>query len=86
VFEAQLGGVSQVLVLAAAAHAEMRADRFYPLWRGGDNAEKLGPREPLLHFSDFGLHDFAHGHERDENDKILNARHPFSPEGNVANR
>ena len=85
-FEAQLGGVGQVLVLASAAHAEVRADRFYPLRRGGDNAEKLGPREPLLRFSEFGLHDFAHGHERDENYKILNPRHPFAPEGNIADR
>jgi hypothetical protein len=75
-----------MLVLAAAAHAEVRTDRFYPLRRGGDHTEKLGPREPLLQFSDFGLDHFAHGHERDENDKILNARHPFSPEGNISNR
>ena len=81
-----MGGVGQVLVLAATALAEVAAERFDPLGRRGQHAEKPGPREPLLHLRNFRLHHFAHSHERNKDDKILDARHPFAPEGNIANR
>jgi hypothetical protein len=72
VLETELDRVGQVLVLAAAALAEVRAERFAPGRRGGlDDAEQFGPREALLDFRDFRFHDLARGDERNEDDKIL---------------
>ena len=81
-----MGGVSQVLVLAAAACGEIRANRIHSLSRPRDHRKQLGPGEPPSHLHDFGLDDFACGHERHEHDEILDARHTFSPKGDVADR
>ena len=75
-----------MLILATAALAEVPAGRFDPLRSRGNNPEELGARESLLQLRHFRLDHFAHGHERNEDDEIFHARHPFAPEGNVANR
>ena len=84
VLEPELGRVGQVLVLAAAALAEVAAGRFDPLRGRADHAQQPGPGESLLHLRDLRFHDFARSDERDEDDKILDARDAFAPEGNVA--
>jgi len=65
-----------VLILTTAALAEVRAKRRDPIGGGDRHAAKPGPRKALLYFSDFRLHDVAHRHEWDENNKILYPRHP----------
>jgi hypothetical protein len=82
-FQAELGWIGQVLVLAAAALAEVLAERFDPFRRGSNNVEEFGPRESLLHVGNLCLHDFARRYEWDENNKIIQSRHSFSPEGNI---
>jgi hypothetical protein len=86
VLQVELGGVGQVLILAATALAEVRAQRFDSLWRRLNYAEESGPRKPPLQFRYFCFHHFTPSYERDENDKIFHPGHPFAPEGNIANR
>jgi hypothetical protein len=86
VFKLELDGISQVLILAAATLAEVRAERFDPVGRGSHNPKKPSPGEALLYFRDLRFHDLAPGDERNEDDKVLHPGDPFAAEGNIANR
>src|SRR6185312_15256399 len=83
VLDAQLRFVADVLVLAAAATAEIPARRLDALGRGHNHPRKPGPREVLFDFRDFRLHLLADKHEGDEHDKIFQARHAFTAERDV---
>ena len=72
-----------MLILAAAALAEVPAERFDPIRRGGNDAQEFGPRKSLLYLGNLRLYDFAHSYQGDENYKIIPSRHSFSPEGNI---
>jgi hypothetical protein len=86
VLKPELDGIGQVLILATAALAEVRAERLDPIGRGGHDPKHPGPGEALLYFRDLRFHDLARCDEGDEDDKILHAGNPFAAEGNIANR
>jgi hypothetical protein len=86
VLEPELEGVVQVLVLAAAALAEVRAEWFDPVGGGSHDTKKPGPGEALLYFRDFSFHDLARSDKGNENDKILRPGDAFATEGNIVNR
>jgi hypothetical protein len=75
-----------VLVLAAAALAEVRAERFDPVGGGGNDTKKPGPGEALLDLRDLRFHNLARGDEGNEDDKVLHPGDTFAPEGYIANR
>jgi hypothetical protein len=85
-FEAKLDGVVQVLVLAAAALAEVWAERFHPVGRGTHDTKEPGPGEALLYFRDLRFDDLARSDEGNEDDKILHPGDTFSAEGDITNR
>jgi hypothetical protein len=72
-----------VLILAAAALAEVPAERFDPIRRGSKDADELRASKSLLHVNNFRFYDLARSYKGDENDKIIPSRHSFSPEGNI---
>jgi len=80
----KLGGVSQVLILAAAARAEVSAARLDPFRGRFQHPQQPGPGIALLQLRYFRFHQFAHGYEGDENHEIFPARHTFAPEGQIA--
>src|ERR1039458_4622770 len=86
VFELELDRISQMLILATAALAEVRAARFDPVGGGSHNTKEPSPGEALLYFRDLCFHDLALGDERNEDDKVLHPGDPFATEGNIANR
>ncbi len=67
-FPGELLGVGEVLVLAAAAAGEERADRFDAVGRGDEDGEQVGLGEVLMVAKDAGAHAFAgegEGHHDD---------------------
>src|ERR1035438_9412277 len=86
VFELELDRISQMLILATATLAEVRAERFDPVGGGSHNTKEPSPGEALLYFRDLCFHDLALGDERNEDDKVLHPGDPFATEGNIANR
>ncbi len=81
--EPQLRRVINVLILAAAARAEVSAFRRDALRRRCDDAQQLGPREILFHLRDFHLDRFADDDERHKNHKIINPPHALAAEREV---
>jgi hypothetical protein len=83
-FEAELGRIIQVLVLASAALSKIPAERFYPVWRRLHHAQEFCPCKVLFDFRDLGFNQFADRHPGDKEDKIIPPRHPLAAEGDVA--
>ena len=84
--ETQLCRVINVLVLAAAAHAEVAAFRRGALWRCCDDVQQSGARKILLHLRDFRLNGFAGDDEWYEHDQFIHAPDPFAAERDIVNR
>jgi len=82
---AQLRPVLHVLVLAAAAPAEVRARRRHTLRRRLDHPQQPGAREILLHLHQLRLDGFANERERDEHNKIIKTANAFAAERDVRN-
>jgi hypothetical protein len=83
--ELQLGRVTEVLVLAAAALAEIRAERLDPFGRLLDYAQQPRTPKPFLYLDQFRFYYFTGCSKGQENDKIVQSRHAFATEGDVAN-
>lgn len=73
VLDPELGGVGDVLVLAAAAVAVEAANGLGTLRRGLKNLDDFGACEVLLGFREFDEQAFAGNAERGENDEIVDA-------------
>ena len=84
-FETELRVIRQVLVLAAAARAKVRATRLHTFGGRLNHAEQPGTRKILLHLAQFRFHHFPGNHERNEHDEIVNAPDTFTAEGHVGN-
>jgi len=84
VLDAKLGFVGDVLVLAAAASAEIGAGRFDALGSGLNDADEFGAAEILFYFGQFDFDFLAHEDEGDEHDEFFDARDTFAAEGDVA--
>ena len=68
VFQSKLRGVINVLILAAAALAEVAARRFDTLRRRLHDLQKFRAGEILFDLRDFNLNDFADEHKWHEHD------------------
>jgi len=84
VFDAELGFVGDMLILAAAAGTEIGAGRLDALGCGLDDAHEFGAPEALFNLGQFQFDFFADENEGNEHDKFLDARDPFASEGDVA--
>jgi hypothetical protein len=84
-FELQLGLVTQVLVLATAALAEIRAERLDSFGRLLNNPQQPRTRKSFLYLSQFGFYQFTGRSKGQEDDKIVQSRHAFATESDVAN-
>ena len=85
VFQPQLRGVINVLILATAALAEVAARRFDALRRRLNDAQKFRAGKILFDLRDGNLHDFADEHKWHEHDKGVESRRP-RVEGGVTER
>jgi hypothetical protein len=72
-----------VLILAAAARAEVLTFRRDALRRRRDDAQQFGAGEILFHFRDFRLDRFAGDDKRNEYDKFINASDAFTAEREI---
>ena len=79
-FDAKLGFVANVLVLATSTAREISARRFHAIRRGPNHPQQSSARKALFYFRDFGLNLFPYEDKRHENDKVLNSRHAFAAE------
>jgi hypothetical protein len=75
-----------VLVLAAAALAEVRAEWFNSIGGSRHDTKQPGPGEAPLYLRDFHFHDLARSDEGNEDDKILSPGNAFATKGDVVNR
>ncbi len=83
VFDGELGGVGEVLVLAAAALAEHAAPGGDTVWRGREHGEQACAGELAVHLGDFDLHPFAWSDEGDEDYEVAHAGDALAAEGDV---
>jgi hypothetical protein len=83
VLDAELGRVSEVLILAAAASPEVTARRLDALRRGREDPQQFCASETFLYFGDLGFDLFAVRDERNEHHEILPARDALAAEGDV---
>jgi hypothetical protein len=83
VFDAELGFVGEVLVLAAATFAEVTAPMLDAGGRGSHDAQQAGASESLFELRDLSLNDITGGDERDEHDKLIEAGDAFAAEGDI---
>ena len=82
-----LGGVGDMLVLAAAAQSpKVAAARSHPVERGPDHPQQAGARKALPHLRDLRLHLLAGQHKGNEKDKIAYPPNTFTSEGDVRDR
>ena len=72
-----------MLVLAAAAVAEIFALRLDTVFRRLDDVEEVGASETFLHLGDLGLNRLALDHQRHEHDKPIHAPDAFAAEGYI---
>ena len=77
--------VGDMLVIAAAALAKIRADRVNPLGRANDHLPELRAVETFSVFNDFGLDSFPIDRERDEDNFSVEPSYPCAPERDVMN-
>jgi len=75
-----------VLILAAAAVAEVPASGLNALRRGLKHSEQPGARKAFFDFSNLRLDSFAAGDERDKDHKIFHSSDAFTAKSSVANR
>jgi hypothetical protein len=83
VFEAQLRGVIDMLVLASPAISEIWARRGHTGGGGFDYPKQAGPRKPFFNFNNFDLDYLSGQDEWNEHDKILVTSHAFSAKSNI---
>lgn len=83
VFDAELSGVVEVLVLATAAIAVVAAHGGDAIWRGLNDADELGAGEVLFDLDQFDFDGFAWGDEGDEDDEVLVASDAVAAVGEV---
>src|SRR5688572_28474810 len=74
VFDGELGFVRDVLILAAAAIAEVLAEWLNAIGRRREDAKEFGAGETLLHLGDFKFDFFPERDEWNEDDEIVDAR------------
>ncbi len=86
VLETKLAFVSKMLVLAAAAAAEILALRFYAIRRRHDHFDQSRPRESFFYLGHFRHHLLARNDEGHEDDEIIEAGHALATKGEVGNR
>src|SRR2546425_3615817 len=86
VLELQLRWIREVLILAAAAIAEIAASGLNALGRGLKHSDQPGARKAFFNFGDLRLDSFAAGDERDEDHKIFHSPDAFAAKSSVANR
>lgn len=85
VFDLKLERIGEVLVLAAATGAEIGTGRFNTIRRWFHDAEQLGAGESFFDLGEFDFDFLTQGHKRNKDDKLAQAAHAFSAEGNVVN-
>ena len=83
VLEFKLTRVSDMLILAAAAIAEIPAGRGDPVRGSLQHFEQPRAGKALLHLGDFDLHLFLWQHKRHKHDKIIHPRHAFATKSNI---
>ena len=86
VLELQLRWIRKVLILAAAAIAEVAATGLNALGGGLKDSDEPGAGKALFHFGDLRLDSFAAGNERNEDHKIFHSPDAFAAKSGVANR
>jgi len=84
VLDAKLGFVGDVLILAAAAAAEIRARRFHAFGGGLNDPHEFGATEILFDLGQFDFDFLAYKDEGNEDDKFIDARDAFAAERDVA--
>ena len=80
----ELGLVLDMLILAAAADAEIFAARLHPLRGDLQHSEELRPRVLALDLGDLGRDFFARNGKGNENDEILHTADSLAAKGQVA--
>ena len=75
--------VGDVLILAAAAIAKITALRLDALRRGLHHAHQPRAGKILFDLGDFRFDDFAHEHERDEHNEVVQPRDALAAERDV---
>ena len=82
-FEAQLRGVIDMLVLASPAISEVGARRGHTTGGGFDDAKQAGPGKFFFNFNNFDLDHLSGQDEWNEHDKILVPSHTFTAKSNI---
>jgi hypothetical protein len=72
--------------LAAAAIAEILAERLNAIGRRVDEAQQFGAAETLLYFGQFDFDRLPKRDKRNKYNKILNARDAFAAKSDIMNR
>ena len=83
VLQLKLRGVSQMLILAAAAIAEVLAFRNHAVGRGLNDSDQTRAGEPFLNFNDLCFNNFANLNERNEDNEIFDSGDSFTTECNI---
>jgi hypothetical protein len=84
-FDFQLMRIGDMLVIAASAATEIRADRFNPLGRGNEHLAKLRSIKVFSLFDDFGLNSFSVDREWDKNNFSGESAYSGASEGDIMN-
>jgi hypothetical protein len=84
-FDLELGRVIQMLVLAAAACAEIWTTWHNPVGRGFKDLHQPGASELFFDFGNLSFNDFAWNDKRDKNDQRMVACNAFTAECKVIN-
>jgi hypothetical protein len=82
-FNAKLGFVGDMLILAAAAPAEIRTQGLDAIGRGLKDAHEFCAGEVLFDLGQFGFNFFADEDEGNEHDKIIHPGDAFAAKSNV---
>jgi hypothetical protein len=84
-FQFKLVIVSDMLVIAASAMAEIRANGVNPLVRGNDHLPKPRSIEVFSAFDDFGLNQLTVDRERNEDDFSIEPTYAGASERDIMN-
>jgi hypothetical protein len=76
-FPLQLGGIGEILILAAPAFSEQLADGLDPVGTGTEHLDEVGFRISGVIAEDPRLHEFARKGVGNENDPVLMATDAF---------
>ena len=85
VLQFELRRIGDMLILAAAAIAEVTTLGSDPLGRWLNDSQKSSAGKTFFYFRDFDLDDFADLNERNEDDKIFDSRDSFTTECDIGN-